>query len=627
MWSFGNQNFVNMDGSKARVKPPEKLKGVDKRRRSITLTTEMLKERQNQIRASKEAMKARLTDEHQHILSIVAFKTDLTMDTVLDFIVENEESIDLMNNFFLPGGRRSLLFYYQQCQEGSNTELRTRAIQHTQAEHPLRLFITDGTTKPLTGLLLYFIRPSNLKELKVRNIVEEVCFGTMDCSDGCGILHALAKIMSSIYSPAVQALKTWGDLDETPQGQVAKKEFLKSLGSFTHFIDATHMALSDSIELKACEAINVYEYNTTAQFLSVANNPELLQQLEELIQVWCKQIEQVLAESEQMRKEADDTGPIAELEHWRQRRAKFNSLLDQMKSKQCKTVIGILLHAKSKVLKTWKELDNRITDAANEAKDNVKYLDTLEKSCHPLYQSDPVKMITAIPKLIGAIQMIHSTSQYYNTSQRMTSLFIKVTNQMVTACKQYVTDGQLNRIWDQPRKPLIEKLNSCITLNREYQNCFQKTKQKIEEDPLEKPFEFSEMYIFGKFDTFCRRLQKIKELMTNLEIYNILHVSKIEGIDVLAARFDNIYKNMQKKNYDALDHRKTDFDYDFKEFKERIEELECQLQNFMDDCFEKLTSTIQSLQLLESCMKDYEKTPLCSVIYHQLPERLLGHVN
>ena len=59
----------------------------------------------------------------------------------------------------------------------------------------------------------------------------------------------------------------------------------------------------------------------------------------------------VLAESEQMRKEADDTGPVAELEHWRQRRAKFNTLLDQMKSSDCKTVIAILMHAKSKVLK------------------------------------------------------------------------------------------------------------------------------------------------------------------------------------------------------------------------------------------------------------------------------------
>ena len=44
-----------------------------------------------------------------------------------------------------------------------------------------------------------------------------------------------------------------------------------------------------------------------------------------------KQITQVLAESAQMRKEADDTGPLAELEHWRFLEARFNSFLEQLK--------------------------------------------------------------------------------------------------------------------------------------------------------------------------------------------------------------------------------------------------------------------------------------------------------
>lgn len=62
--------------------------------------------------------------------------------------------------------------------------------------------------------------------------------------------------------------------------------------------------------------------------------------------------------------------------------------------------------------------------------------------------------------------------------------------------------------------------------------------------------------------------------MTFLEIYSVLHVSKIEGIDVLAGRFDNIYKNVKQKSYDILDHRKTDFDHDFEDFKQRMSELE-----------------------------------------------------
>lgn len=197
-----------------------------------------------------------------------------------------------------------------------------------------------------------------------------------------------------------------------------------------------------------------------------------------LVAEWCKQIEQVLAESEQMRKEADDIGPYAELSHWKSRMAKFNSITDQLKNPDCKTVINVLHTAKSRLLKQWKDLDNRVTDAANESKDNVKYLYTLERFCEPLYRSDPVVMQPSLPGLINAIKMIYSISRYYNTSERMTSLFVKITNQMITSCKEYVfEDGQ--KLWEHERSVLLGKLNDCLKLNEAYQRIFHETKVTV----------------------------------------------------------------------------------------------------------------------------------------------------
>ena len=114
-------------------------------------------------------------------------------------------------------------------------------------------------------------------------------------------------------------------------------------------------------------------------------------------------------------------------------------------------------------------------------------------------------MLDAIPGLINAIRMINSYSRYYNTSEKMTALFAKVTNQMITACRAHITDSGFHSLWDQERTVVLRKLADCKNLNDEYQRCFERTKEKLKESPEEKPFVPSELYMFGKFNNFTRR--------------------------------------------------------------------------------------------------------------------------
>lgn len=83
---------------------------------------------------------------------------------------------------------------------------------------------------------------------------------------------------------------------------------------------------------------------------------------------------------------------------------------------------------------------------------------------------------------------------------------------MVKACKKYLTEDGYLRVWEQDRHRVVDKIKDCINLNHSYQDAFHRTKKKMIDSPGEKPFDFSEMYIFGKFEAFCRRLEKVTRI-------------------------------------------------------------------------------------------------------------------
>lgn len=183
---------------------------------------------------------------------------------------------------------------------------------------------------------------------------------------------------------------------------------------------------------------------------------------------------------------------------------------------------------------------------------------------------------------MNAVRMIHSISQYYNSSERMTSLFLKITNQMINTCKKYIREGY-TKVWELPRAELLARIGDCKRLFQEYQKSFQKTREKLKSMENERQWDFSENYIFGKFDAFCKRLDKIGDVINTIESLSSLNYVKLEGLEPIVVKYKSIVDSIKKKVYDILDHRKPDFDNDYMEFKGQIEVLQLQLQTFIDN--------------------------------------------
>jgi len=233
---------------------------------------------------------------------------------------------------------------------------------------------------------------------------------------------------------------------------------------------------------------------------------------------WSEKIEAALEETESTKKSDAGEGPRDELEYWKLRMRMLTQISEQLRNKNCRTVQDVLTtisqseqnkHADSNIylaLSNWRSIQLKVTETLNEAKDNVKYLQTLERFIEPLYDGNPITIRETLPVLMNSIKMIHTVARYYNTDERMTGLFVKITNQMITNCKMYVLTFKKiegvktskkkggsglddSILWDQdliPHEELIVVLRQCLALHETYVSQYEFTKKRLEHMPKSK---------------------------------------------------------------------------------------------------------------------------------------------
>ncbi|XP_014680671.1 PREDICTED: dynein heavy chain 5, axonemal-like [Priapulus caudatus] len=505
-----------------------------------------------------------------------------------------------LDKFFTVDGTKHILFHHRdQEQEGVGETIRSVSVvsrTHSRAGNRHRLYVTSSIDDVLVnGRATLFSRQDESKAITSANIHKEVYLTVLDGS--VGLAQGVCMLVRNVFYPVLRHSR-WDTLMEISGGAKMVEKFLSSVDTFVRVLEGACDSLQDNVVLPDCAQVDLCLLTTKEEIVLTSSNMEAMEAVDMCVRMWMQQIAKVLTESEQIHRESDNVGPRAELEFWKRRMAKFNALEEELRSGKVKAALKCQQVAQSKLLKDWARIEQAIIDSALEAKDNVRFLYTIDDCCEPLYSNNPLQIVASLPGLMNAVRMVFTISRYYNTSERMTSLLVKVTNQMITSCRNYVTNFDVDTVWSQPREELFQKIDACGSLHQAYRNNYEKTRKTVAAAGSKQSFEFSESYIFGKFDTFVRRLNKVVQMFQLIETYSCLERCHIDGVEVIVGRYRAAVSSMKKKTYDFLDHRKQEFDEDFAEFEKNICDVHVQLRAFIGERFTGLHTTRAALQFL-----------------------------
>jgi dynein heavy chain len=506
-----------------------------------------------------------LQGRHRYIVQKLDEAFEIHDENATEALVQTEPVLEKINHFFRGDGPSRLIFYY--VHSGSDP--------YGDPYH--ELIVSDGSNLPLAEKAVFFLKtvkaptPGSDESIPPDLDPTTATDGALSYGVVAAALPSLETAVERLYKPllSAQTEREWGLAQGTE-----RIEFLTSLDSLVASLQESAKSANSNLELATPDA----DLEQQVSAPDAASDPALVAHLANMVEDWCLQVEALLNGGNSGSGGAGTggvgSGPDTEIEYWRRRLQQLTSVTDQLKARPCKNVLAVLTAAASMkapttggnnaamvnkarslaLLRQWRQVDVKLTESSNEAKDNVKWLATLERYMEPLYSGDPEAILDLIPALIGSVKMIHTASRFYNTSQRIGALLASFSYQIMAACTLCVNGKDPpDALFDRPPEFVLRVLESCLKLNEKFQEQYHLAKDQLQAFPKGKQFDFSEFLLFGTLDAFCRRAVKLMDVFASVQQFQALASARVEGSASLLVAHDATLTAFRKKNHPLLD--------------------------------------------------------------------------
>ncbi|XP_014674920.1 PREDICTED: dynein heavy chain 10, axonemal-like [Priapulus caudatus] len=375
-----------------------------------------------------------------------------------------------------------------------------------------------------------------------------------------------------------------------------RDEFLISIQKFAGHISRTVQQLEGEVHLY------VPDLKLTDDDKDVLGKPAVLQEVENTVAKWQDQIYTAL-EQEKSRV-PQGKGPLAEIDFWRERSGTLSALIEQLKLPAVKQMTAILCKIDSQVYFGFEDQCADLTKYHTEAKDNVRFLTTLERHFRNLtYGANFQAVMETIPSMMAALRVVWIISRHYNTDERMVPLMEMIAWELTDRVSRVINLRTLFRDSHQNVKQKTSDAKQCLEL---WSRCYHETRAKIEASGRDARWEFDKKRLFEKTDymsKICDDLFNIAQVME--EFYNIFgpELKAVTGdpvrIDNVLKRVDALVRPIEEVGFDPFQHAN---EYKWRAimdwFKREVVSIEEEAKHFIDESFKTLRSAEGAFDML-----------------------------
>lgn len=335
-----------------------------------------------------------------------------------------------------------------------------------------------------------------------------------------------------------------------------KNELLVTLQRFTSHISHTVQQVAGETRLQIPEELTELNILEPEQ---VAADNAIITKLEVLAQEWIETVAGAL--SKEQKKVPVGNGPLAEIEFWKDRSSSLSTLYEQLNLPIVHKIVQTLGLARAPSSSSLEFQLSELNKFYAEAKDNVKFLSTLERHFKHLVIGSLSSVEDSLMSLMNAIRMVWIISRHYNRDERMVPLMSRIAWEIANKVSNIVN---IQTILREPSVDTKKKILNAKSLLESWSSTYFKVRERIEQSGRDQRWEFDRRKLFEHTNYMslrCADLFEIAEVMD--QFYSIFgpELKAVTGdpqaIDEVIKRVEALIIPFETIPFDIFDKRYT----------------------------------------------------------------------